>query len=76
MARKLDKFPERSTSKWEQFLDGNIWELKRGEDFESGETPQLIRARITSAAVVRGFHLKTRLVDDQTLVIQSIPRSS
>ena len=35
MARKLDQFPLSVSARypWDQYLDGGVWELIRGEDF-------------------------------------------
>jgi hypothetical protein len=35
MARKLDQFPLSNAARypWDEYLDGSVWELTRGEDF-------------------------------------------
>jgi hypothetical protein len=44
MARKLESFkeggyttPSRSRYPWDEWMDGGIWEVKRGEDFQVSE---------------------------------------
>jgi hypothetical protein len=36
MPRRLDAFPPSASSRypWDEYLDGSVWELTRGEDFQ------------------------------------------
>lgn len=39
MAKKLDEFPRQSRNSkydWDTWLNGEVWELTRGEDFDIG----------------------------------------
>ena len=54
---------------WGQWLDGNIWELKRPDDFQ-GNT-QSVRTMAQRTGLQRGFKVRTSVVDDDTLVIQA-----
>tara|TARA_R100000808_G_C2073723_1_gene100201 strand:- start:26 stop:265 length:240 start_codon:yes stop_codon:yes gene_type:complete len=54
---------------WDQWLDGNIWELKRPDDFQGSS--QNFRAAAQSHSRRRGFKVRTNVVDDDTVVIQA-----
>jgi len=79
--KKLDSFPERVNigrpvgSKYDKYLDGSIWELTQGVDFDS--TPaNFIRAMRQHANSRRGVGLKAMIGSNgNTVVIQSKPKS-
>ena len=54
---------------WDLWLDGNIWELKRPDDFQ-GNTHS-VRVMAQRVGRQRGFKVRTSVVDDGTLVIQA-----
>jgi hypothetical protein len=79
--RKLDGFPERQNigrpvgSKYDQFLDGSIWELKQGIDFE-GEPSRFIRSMRQHANSRRGLGVKAMIgTDGRTVILQAKPKS-
>jgi hypothetical protein len=73
MARQLESFPAPSTRQypWEEWLDGGVWELSRGEDFSAKPATLISNAR--SQAKRRGGNLRTRLVGEvgrEAIVLQ------
>ena len=65
MARKLDVFPSLSSEPrypWDEWLDGSVWELEKGRDFNS-KVPTF-RANAQTQARKRGRSVRTRLLDD------------
>ena len=54
---------------WDLWLDGNIWELKRPDDFQGSS--QNFRAAAQSHSRRRGFKVRTNVVNDDTVVIQA-----
>ncbi len=76
MAERLDDFPFKSwTGKfpWDEWLDGSIWRLKRGEDFDI--TPAGFRAGMQYNANKRGGKVRTRR-EGENFVIQFIPNTN
>ena len=78
MARVIDSFPATSTQSrypWDQWLDGQVWELVAGEDFTS--KPETIRQNAAVQATKRGGNVKTRLVADgeRQIVVLQMQRS-
>lgn len=74
MAKVLNnfKFAERNHAPkydWNLLFDGQVRELKRGEDFKIAT--HNFRNSANIAAKKRGFKLKTMVVDENTLVIQA-----
>ena len=73
MARKLDAFPTATTQlyPWDEWLNGDVWQLYKGEDFRSRTTTILANAR--AQARKRGGSVRSRSVregDRESLVIQ------
>ena len=74
MARVISSFPPATTRTrypWDQWLDGQVWELVAGEDFTA--KPETIRQSASSQATKRGGRVKTRLIEDgerQMVVVQ------
>jgi hypothetical protein len=74
MARVIDTFPAPKVTSlypWDQWLDGQVWELVAGEDFNA--KPQTIRQNAAAQATKRSGRVKTRLLEDgerQVVVIQ------
>jgi hypothetical protein len=64
MPRKLERFPSAATSRypWEEFLNGDAWELVSGEDFTSKPTTLIANARIQAKR--RGGTVRTRLLQN------------
>lgn len=80
MAKQLDEFPKRqrqSKYPWDQWLDGHVWLLRKGEDYET--TSPSMRAIATTAAKREGKRLQTRIAQDEdgteALVIQVVDAS-
>jgi hypothetical protein len=76
MARKLDAFPGLSTRRypWEEWLNGEVWQLFPDEDFTS-KTPTLVAgARIRAKKM--GGTVRTRLLQGEdgreSLVLQFV----
>ncbi len=78
MARRLDEFPGAAARRypWEQWLNGEVWQLSAGEDFTSkpGTVVQSARAR----ARRMGGGLRTRLLHEdgnvESVVLQFVAR--
>ncbi len=60
MARKLDSFPAATGARypWDDYLDGNVWELVRGEDFTSKTAT--FRANAQIQAKKRGGRVRSK----------------
>ena len=75
MPRKLDSFPEQPQRRydWNTLLDGQPWELMKGEDFDS--KPSTIRANAQLQARKRGGRVRTRHLKDngrESVVLQFV----
>lgn len=73
MARRLDSFPAQSGSRypWDEWLDGNAWELIPGEDFASKSTT--LRSNAQLQAKKRNGRTRSRTVTNngrEAVVIQ------
>lgn len=55
-----------------EWLDGSVWRLKRGEDFAVRVAS--LRGALHQRAKREGGGLKTRVPDEDTLIIQFVPR--
>lgn len=69
MAKQVDKFPlivHRSVYPWAEWLDGNIWELARGEDFTV--KPSHMQQATGAAARKRGLEYTTRSIGDKVYI--------
>ena len=68
----LKMFPEvkKEAVSYDRILDGRVWELERGTDFEGNV--QLMRMRISSAARARGTKVRTHKIDEGHLVVQKV----
>lgn len=65
MARRLPGqtlHPSRIDPEW---LDGSVWEGKRGEDYEC--TSQIFGQRLRGAARRRGLRVAIRVIDEDTV---------
>ncbi len=74
MANTLDKFVFSNVGRkrkynWNLWLDGRIWELKRPDDFQC--SAKVMRTGASQAGNKRNLKVRTTIVDDDTLVIQS-----
>lgn len=77
MARRLKAFPEvrggrRAKYPWDEWTDGSIWELKRGQDFE---VPRYaMQTMLHTKARQLGLKVRTRSYEsekgDEILVFQ------
>jgi hypothetical protein len=77
MAHKVEQFPaapERSKYPWAEWLDGGIWELTQGHDFD-GQT-HAFRSNARAQAKKRGGKLRARTLkkkgEPERLYIQFI----
>ena len=74
MANKLDAFPSAAARRYEdleEWLDGSVWELHQGEDFDKARA---VRSALAAAARRRDRRVRTRLAGDdgkQKLVVQA-----
>jgi hypothetical protein len=60
VAEVLEAFPEparRSRYPWDEWLDGRVWRLRQGQDFEAN--PKTIRSRLQQNARKRGGRART-----------------
>jgi hypothetical protein len=62
MARRLEAFPAPKGARypWDQWLDGSVWELVRGEDYQSKLST--LRANAQIQAKKRGGHARSKAV--------------
>lgn len=65
--RHRRKFNKRFRYDWKTFTDGQVWEFVKGEDFNELEN---IRAGSNNYARKHGMKTRTRLTDDNNLLIQ------
>jgi hypothetical protein len=77
MAKKLDGFdfsrPKENKSKypWPEWLDGSVWELHNGEDFEGVESRHFA-STIYNAARARGKKCRVAVRDSgDTIILQA-----
>lgn len=74
---KLSNLPGRSHTiryAWlDQVLDGAVWELNEGEDFQEGKANS-VRSLLSKTAKDRGLIAHTR-TDNGTVYVQAVPRS-
>lgn len=68
MAKVVATMPRRS--RYDRFLDGQIWELELGVGCPS--SPRIAAISLHAAAKVRGLHVQTRSADGK-LYVQAIP---
>jgi hypothetical protein len=71
MAKVLEMFPGDGIVKPE-WLDGQVWQLDEGEDFNC--TKDSIRGRFSSACYQKELRAKTR-VDGDSVIVQARPRA-
>lgn len=77
MAKKLERFPTELTSRalsiypWDEWFDGDVWELVFGEDFTI--KTKSMRTNAQSVARKRGGRLKTGETKEGNLILQFIP---
>ena len=76
MARQLDSMPDcfmgSCSFDYDAVFDGKPWELKHGEDFNS--RMQTFQSSLHQAARRRNLRLRTRIIDQDTIVILAVPR--
>lgn len=75
MATRLEGFPEKAKHgnlryPWDEWLDGGVWRLEKGTDFQCAVGSFANCAR--SAALGRGLRIKTHR-EGQAITIQAIP---
>jgi hypothetical protein len=79
MARTLDDFPTLDSQfAWDEWLDGQVWELHAGEDFEAA-MPATFRKTAKRQARARGGNVRTRLLEREgreVIVLQFVPGSA
>jgi hypothetical protein len=78
MARTLDDFPaSNGRFAWDQWLDGQVWELLAGDDFDASQ-PATFRINARLKAKERGGDVRTRLLEREgreVIVLQFVPDS-
>ena len=60
--------------KWDDWLDGQVWELKRPSDFRP-QVP-IFRSMVTTTARRRDLKVQVDVVDENTVVIQAIKENT
>ena len=62
VARRLDSFPAAHAQRypWEEWLDGNVWQLDRGADYSAKATTIISNARLQARR--RGGSVRTRFL--------------
>lgn len=81
MAQKLEAFPEGANSRegysrypWNEWLDGDAWELEQGADFTV--TTKSFRSAAAQAARIRNGGIRTALTNEgKNVVIQFVPKA-
>jgi hypothetical protein len=79
MARKLDEFPGAATRRypWEEWLNGDVWQLSPCEDFTSKARTIVQAARARSKRM--GGGLRTRLIQEhdgrESVILQFVSRA-
>lgn len=87
MAKTLSAFPDEDESQkrgrypWDKWLDGQVWELKKGSrtEVESGEadyavTTKSFRSAVMQATVTRKGDVRTAVLEEgNKLVVQFVP---
>ena len=73
MPRKLEQFPVAGTRRypWDEWLNGDVWQLFKGDDYTSKTTTILSNARIQAKRL--GGSVRTRTLVEQgreSLVLQ------
>jgi hypothetical protein len=58
MVESLPALAARGIYRWDEWLDGNIWELSPGEDFRA--TPDTVRSAAYQAAKKQGVKVTVR----------------
>lgn len=58
---------------WETLLDGNIWQLEQGPDFDVD--PKTFVGALARAANAKNMRVK-RLIDGKTLTVQAVEKST
>ena len=63
MARKLEAFPAAKGSRypWAEWLDGSVWELVQGDDFQAKTAT--FRTNAQTQAKKRGGRIRSKAVD-------------
>lgn len=67
MPKTLDKFPAaggQARYPWDEWLNGQVWELRQGEDYNAKSATFLQNAR--SQGDKRGGRIRTRQFTDET----------
>jgi hypothetical protein len=71
MAQRLEKFPASKAQRypWDQWLNGEVWQLFLGEDFSAKPATLITNAR--NQAKRRGGQVRTRIISsgDRTSVV-------
>jgi hypothetical protein len=63
MAHTLDHFPtSKARFAWDQWLDGQVWELLAGDDFDASK-PATFRRNARAEAKERGGEVRTQLLE-------------
>lgn len=76
MAEILDNYDFSSTRKrgsiypWEEWFDGKIRKLSRGDDFKG--TAESFRVGAYNAAKKSGVTIQTRILDENSVVLRAI----
>lgn len=71
MAKQVNEWPNsaRRFYPWDEWLNGDIWELERDQDFVN--TAAAFRAQAYVAAKARGLRVRTTSHDADSLTIQA-----
>ena len=74
MAEVLEDFDftrsGRGQHPWDEWFNGKVWKLTRGEDFQ-GATKNF-RITAYTAAKERNLKIQTRILNDQTFILQVV----
>ena len=62
----LETLTARQSFPWDEWTDGNIWELTAGADF-ANQTPAEFRSRLYAVAKRRGLIVRTKVTESTIL---------
>lgn len=60
---------------WDSILDGKIYQLESGKDFDKDVTPKTFVGAVARQANARGLRVK-RQINGKVLVLQAVPKTA
>lgn len=74
MSKQIAEFTNHGNRRypWEEWLNGSIWSITRGEDFAT--SPTSMRTMIYTRAAHAGLTAEVHMIDENTLEFTTRPR--